>query len=177
MRNCGSSSFQTMKRNTEIRLYNVLFPVWILVFFPSWLWLILIPGNYLIDRTVLYFSLKEGERNAFCRKHSWKICLAGFSADFVGALFLFAVSLAATMIQPVNNDYANYLLMNHFRSFPALVTVIAAIALSGVLIFLLDRKILEKAGLSGEAAHHSALVLALVTAPYLFLIPASLIYV
>ena len=38
-----------MKR--EIRLYNVLLPIWILYFFPQ-LWIITLPGNLLIDCAV-----------------------------------------------------------------------------------------------------------------------------
>ena len=46
-----------MDRDNEKVLYNVLFPIWLLVFFPSYLWLILIPANYMIDRIVLRWSL------------------------------------------------------------------------------------------------------------------------
>ena len=61
----------------EVKLYKILLPIWILVFWPSWLWLILIPANYLIDRLVLRWSLGEmPDKGAFCRKHTWKICIA-----------------------------------------------------------------------------------------------------
>ena len=48
---------RSMDSNNEKVLYNVLFPIWLLIFFPSYLWLILIPANYLIDRIVLKWSL------------------------------------------------------------------------------------------------------------------------
>ena len=32
----------------EVRLYNVLFPIWLLWIFPQ-VWLVLLPGNLLID--------------------------------------------------------------------------------------------------------------------------------
>ena len=75
----------------EVKLYNILLPIWILVFWPSWLWLILIPANYLIDRLVLRWSLGEmPDKGAFCRKHTWKI---GFAAggDHCAVFVLFSV--------------------------------------------------------------------------------------
>ena len=79
--------------NNSIKLYNVLFPIWMLLFIPSPLWLLIIPGNYIIDRLVLYLSMKDyPERKTFCKQNTWKICLAGFGADFVGAALLFLCS-------------------------------------------------------------------------------------
>ena len=48
-------------RNTgrSTRLYNILFPIWLLVFLPTYIWLFLIPANYLIDALVLWLSLKK----------------------------------------------------------------------------------------------------------------------
>ena len=44
---------------SDNKVYNILLPIWLIIFFPSWLWLILIPANYLIDRIVLKWSLGE----------------------------------------------------------------------------------------------------------------------
>lgn len=159
----------------EIRLYNVLFPIWLLVFLPTPFWLILIPVNYLIDRIVLYFSLPEEIRKPFCRRHTWKVCIAGFLADFAGGLFLFAALLLSDAFF-ADNEFAYALSMNHFSHPLALLCVLCAIALSLGLIFLLDRWILRKSGLDPEQAKHSALFLALFTAPYLFLIPSGWFY-
>lgn len=85
-----------MNKRKEVKLYNILLPVWILIFWPSFLWLFLIPANYFIDRIVLKWSLGgRKDRGLFCRKHTWKICLAGFAGDFAGACLLFAVFMAA----------------------------------------------------------------------------------
>lgn len=40
----------------EVRLYNVLFPIWLLWIFPQ-VWLVLLPGNLLIDCLVLTGAL------------------------------------------------------------------------------------------------------------------------
>ena len=164
-----------MKRN-EVRLYNVLFPIWLLVFIPSYLWLILIPANYLIDRAVLYYSLPAENRKTFCRRNTWKICIAGFLADFAGGLFLFGVLLLFDTYFPGSQTFIDALTFNHFTHPLALLAVLAAIALSGVLIYGMDLFLLKKSGLAEEQAKHSAKRLALITAPYLFLIPSALIY-
>ena len=78
---------------SDNKVYNILLPVWLIIFFPSWLWLILIPANYLIDRIVLRWSLGDMPgKGLFCRKHNWKICIAGFVSDFAGAILLFALN-------------------------------------------------------------------------------------
>ena len=87
----------TKRSDNNTRLYNLLLPLWLLIFIPSWLWLLLIPANYLIDRVVLKWSLGDmEERGLFCRKHTWKICLAGFVSDFIGALILLAAAMLMT---------------------------------------------------------------------------------
>ena len=56
-----------------------------------------------------------------------------------------------------------------------LVTALSVAASAG-LLYLIDRKILRKAGLSAEQAKKSALRLALITAPYLYFFPSELLY-
>ena len=46
-----------MKPKKEIRLYNVILPIWMLWIVPP-LWLIILPANFIIDFTVFYFTLK-----------------------------------------------------------------------------------------------------------------------
>lgn len=45
-----------MKRHT-IRLYNLIFPIWIFWMVPSLLWLLLLPANFLWDSLVLMLLL------------------------------------------------------------------------------------------------------------------------
>lgn len=167
-----------MNRN-GIKLYNVLFPIWMLIFIPTYLWLLLIPANYLIDRAVLYFSLgNESERSVFCRKNTWKICLAGFLADFVGAFLLFVLLTFQDMF-PEGSAFAeaiSQMATNPFGGIAPFMLIAIAIVISGVVIFYLDRWILRNNGLSAVQAAKSALWLAIITAPYLFLIPTTMIY-
>ena len=130
-----------------IRTYNILLPIWLLVWFPSWLWLILVPANYLVDRLVLSWSLGDMEgKGTFCRENTWRVCVAGFISDFAGsALLLVAIVFLGS--QPGANEFA------------------AALTL-----------MLGSTSLDPELARKAALRLAIITAPYLFLVPATLLY-
>jgi hypothetical protein len=168
-----------MERKNSTKLYNILLPLWFIIFIPSWLWLLLIPANYLIDRIVLKWSLGDLEdKGLFCRKHNWKICLAGFLSDFIGAalLLIIAVPLVSLTDNSFIEDAAGGIMMNPFTNVLSLIITIAAIALSAACIYLLDRKILQKAGLTMGQAKKSAIRLALITAPYLYLIPSEILY-
>ena len=170
-----------MDRDNEKVLYNVLFPIWLLVFFPSYLWLILIPANYLIDRIVLRWSLGDmPDKGMFCRKNTWKICLAGFLSDFIGAIALFFISElllgfsgdGTTCIEKAGAGLTVYPSTNVL----SFLIIAAGIALSAVCIYKLDKRILGKTELEPEQAKRAAFRLALFTAPYLYLIPSRWFY-
>ena len=152
-------------------VYNILMPIWLLIFF----------ANYLIDRLVLGWSLGGmPEKGLFCRNNNWKICLAGFVSDFAGAILLFALNqLMFGMNDDVNSfisKAADGLMLNPFSNVLSLIIVIAAIALSAVCIYKLDKSILIKAGLDIDQAKKSAIRLAIITAPYVYLIPSEWFY-
>ena len=159
-----------MNHGKTIRLYNILFPIWMLIWIPSWLWLILIPANLLIDGLVLYYSQKklQIEDPQLIRKHLWKVCPAGFLADLAGAVLLVLIAYNA------GSELSSALTWNPFTNFWALLITLLAIALAGLLIYWFNRRIFRSYGI--ETAHGIALRMAVLTAPYLFLLPASLIY-
>ena len=77
-----------MKR--EHRLYNVIFPIWILVLFPQ-VWLIVISGNLIIDCLVLFLSLlalRCRDKGTVMKALWWKFWLLGFVADGAGVLWM-----------------------------------------------------------------------------------------
>ena len=167
-----------MRNKQSVTLYNVLFPVWLLVWIPSFLWLLLIPLNFAIDYLVLYKSLPAStERKAFCNKHTWKICASGFAADFAGSLFLFALfvvtdACGVSFAQAINQGLA----FNPYGNGLAFALVVIAILLSAYLIYRFNLYILKRAGLPEGQSKTSALWLAVVTAPYLFLLPSEILY-
>ena len=177
------SDLSVFPESPPVRLYNIMLPIWLILFWPTLLWLILIPANYLIDRIVLRWSLGDlPDKGRFCRRHTWKICLAGFLSDFVGFLILFGVFMASVAIDGETSfgalieKLAYGVGFNPFSHPAAFLVVALAVLIAGVLIFLIDRSLLKKAGLAAEQAKKSALRLALITAPYLYFIPSSLLY-
>ena len=197
-----------MRQKQSITLYNILFPVWLLVWIPSPLWLLLIPLNFVIDYVVLYKSLPDDaereknvsngrqgskslsddvERNkifsggvsrkAFCNTYAWKICAAGFAADFIGSLFLFAAFMITSSHKLDSlRQISHGLGLNPFESFAAFLIVACSILLAAYCIYRFDLHILKRAGLSEEQGRKSALWLAVATAPYLFLLPSEILF-
>ena len=168
-------------RSNENRLHNVLFPIWLLVFFPSYLWLILIPANYLIDRIVLSWSLGDMPgKGLFCRKHNWKICLAGFLGDYVGAITLYFISIILVGWGGDGTSFiekaGDAIMFDPFTNILAVLIVAAGIALSAACIYKLDKRLLGKTELEPEQVKRGAVRLALFTAPYLYLIPSRWFY-
>ena len=85
---------EDMKKNETVRLYNILLPLWLLLFWPSALWLVLIPANYLIDRFVLRWSLGEmPEKGAFCGAGEEIRCAARADHGAVPVLLPFRAAL------------------------------------------------------------------------------------
>ena len=164
-----------MRKIKYTRLYNVLFPIWMLVWMP-FSWFAVIPLNYLIDRFVLGKSLDISEKEAFLRKNTWKICLAGFFADFCGTALLFMLIASDRLRKIVGSELINQITYNPFLSISAFLSVLAVIFAAASVIYILDCIILKKCGLDQKQAHHSALYMAVFTAPYLFLIPSSFLY-
>ena len=208
----------SMRQKQSVTLYNILFPVWLLVWIPSPLWLLLIPLNFVIDYFVLYKSLPDdaereksvsdggqgsksltdnmerskifpgsvqGSKNlpgsiprkAFCNTYAWKICAAGFAADFIGSLFLLASFMITSShkldsLRPISHGLG----LNPFESFAAFLIVVCSILLAAYCIYRFDSYLLKRAGLSEEQGRKSALWLAVATAPYLFLLPSEILY-
>ena len=74
-----------MKR--DIKLYNVMFPLWMFFLLPTVVWLIILPVNFAVDTLVVLLVLgRLGFEN---RRELWKksivrVWLFGFLADFIG---------------------------------------------------------------------------------------------
>ncbi len=165
----------------KVKLYNLLLPIWLVVFIPSFLWLLLIPANYLLDRIVLKWSLGDmQDKGLFCRNHNWKICLAGFLSDFIAAVFLFALNQIMCGIDEdsltIIGRAADGMMFNPLSNILSFIIVCISIALAAVCIFFLDKGILIRAGIGPEQAKRPAIRLAVITAPYLYLIPSELFH-
>ena len=150
----------------DIRLYNVLFPVWMFFLFPTAAWLLILPGNFLVDSLVLvlwmYHQKIDGKQRLYKQK-ILPVWLIGFLSDFIGAGLTLGVFLLLDMFTP---NVAIHL-------FPATTLMtLPGVILAGALIYFLNRRfVFRKSGLSPEEIHSVCLSLALWTAPYTMLIP------
>ena len=156
-----------MKKN-DIRLYNVLFPIWFYLLFPQ-VWLIILSVNFLIDSLVLYFSAKQqGLENP---KALWKdrilpVWGIGFLSDLIGAALVLCIYLMVAEIPWFVE------ILNPIR-FPGTTLIsLPGVILAGVMIYFLNKKLtFHESDLSPDQIHKLCLHLALWTAPYTMLIP------
>lgn len=166
-----------MKR--EVRLYNVILPIWILWLFPQ-LFIIVAPANLLVDCLVLTAALavlKHRNKRTVVKRLWWKFWLLGFLADFVGVVFLLPGALLPSLFSdaPWTYDISAAIIANPFRHPAAFLWTLAGVALAGVCIYFFDRRAMKRCDLLTQREKHLvALTMAVVTAPWLFLVPVYL---
>ena len=167
-----------MKRGRPTRLYNVLFPIWFLMYlYPSWLPLAVLAFNFAFDSLVLVLAARwqklTGIRRLW-RQTILKVWLLGFAADILGALLNLAVYFGVTALAGLGGVWAEALYdFWHPLNFPgASVFAIPGAALAGWLIYRLNRRFaFRRTGLPAQTADRLCLVLAIATTPYTMLIP------
>lgn len=153
----------------EIRLYNMIFPIWMLwMFLPAWL--VILPANLLFDGLVLLLSLtalRRAGRRARMRSLLLPFWVCGFLADFAGVAWMELGSFVAGL------SGGGWTLYAPFAHPAAFAWTLSAVAVSGVCIYGLDRFILkgETSPLPDREQRVLALAMAIATAPWTFFIP------
>lgn len=148
-------------KKNHINLYNVLFPFWMLLLFPH-LWLIVLPGNFIIDSLVLIISmavLRIADKKQFYMKHI--LCVYGFGllSDIIGSAYMLFMMIIFEVGRMGDELYL---------TLPALI-------ISAVLIFVFDYFVSFKR-LDRSQRFRLSLIFAVITAPYTFLVPSSWMY-
>ena len=144
----------------NIKLYNVLFPFWMLLF-PQ-LWLIVLPGNFIIDSLVLLASLyilKIADKKQWYKTHILKIFAFGMLSDIIGAAYMLLLMLGFEVGRMGDELYL---------TLPALV-------ISAGFIFVFNYYSTFKSA-EKSLRLKLALTFAIATAPYTFLVPSSWLY-
>jgi len=161
-------------KNSSIKLYNVIFPIWMLLIFPQ-TWLVVAPVNFIIDFTVVFFMMKKlgiQQPKEKTKKVILKVWLCGFIGDLVGGALMFISSFFSTS----NWWYQNVArhVYNPFQSIYAFLWTSACVLVSAAAIYYLNRIYCFKST-DFEETHIKkiSLALAVITAPYLFLLPTS----
>ena len=160
-------------KSKKINLYNLIFPVYLLWLIPPVIFIVGIL-NFIIDSVVVVITekvLKMEDIFSKYKKVIFKVWGFGFLSDFIGAFFLFCMSsLVSNLNIPIkyNIDY------NPFGNIYAFLITILGILISGVLIFIFNKKFsFKKVDMTERQKYVLSLAMAIVTSPYLFLLPAS----
>jgi hypothetical protein len=148
-------------KKKQIRLYNVLFPVWMLVTMPV-IWYIVIPGNFIIDSLVLILALKAlkvENRKSFYKKHIFLVFGFGFLSDILASLPMWG-----GVVLEWGGIYGDSPLLT-----------VPGVVLAGVLIYVFNYFITFRKQ-EKPLRKKLSLTLAVATAPYTFLIPSAWVY-
>lgn len=149
-----------MKNRSDIKLYNILFPIWMLMILPT-AWIAVLPLNFIVDSLVLVICSKKLGIwvDGIYKKHILKVWIFGFLADLIGALYIFIIMWGFELdTQPDD-----------------IRITLPALLISAVLILVFNFFISFK-DIDKKSRFKMAFIFALVTAPYTFLIPLSWIY-
>lgn len=159
------------------KLYNIIFPVWLLFIIPPII-LFILPANFIIDSLVLIFSLKilkVSNIKEIFKKIIVKVWIFGFLSDIIGALFLFL-----SMFIPGEFWYDNImapLMWNPFETIYSFLYCTIGVLISGIFIYFFNKKItLKNIDIKDELKKKISLALAVITMPYLFYLPTSVVY-
>lgn len=157
-----------MRDKRSVRLYNVMFPIWFLFFFPQ-MWLIVLPVNFLVDSLVLYLSAKRQgveEPVPLWKQYILPVWGVGFASDLLGAGLIFAIYSVVAELPGIVEVFNPIL-------FPGTTLIsIPGVVLAGFAIYWINRKLTFRRSFMDPAViHRLCLHLAIVTAPYTMLIP------
>lgn len=156
-----------------VKLYNIIFPMYMLWVMPPVIFISAIL-NFIIDSAVVLITEKVLKMKNIISKYKkviLKVWGFGFLADFIGAFFLFSSSALFENLDITIKFSIDY---NPFGNIYAFIITILGIIISGVLIYIFNKKFCyKKVDLTDREKHILALTMAILTAPYLFLLPIS----
>lgn len=129
--------------------------------FPP-LWLIVLPGNFIIDSLVLIISmflLKISDKKQWYKRHILKIFGFGMLSDIIGSSYMLLLAMEFKVGRMCDEFYL---------TIPALI-------ISVILIFVFNYFITFK-NADKALRLKLSIIFAVATAPYTFLVPSSWLY-
>ena len=165
----------------SVKLYNVIFPIWLLILFPL-TWVIVIPANFLVDSLIVYFGMKKLKVEEFKQKFKKsivKVVCFGFVADIIGGFFMFCPNFLefSESRRWLYENIINPVMYNPFESVYALLWVLFCMALSSTAIYFFNYKFsFSKINIERAIKKKISLMLAIFTTPVLFLLPTQWFY-
>lgn len=170
----------------ELKLYNLLFPIWMLWIFPL-TWLVILPGNFIIDSLVVLIALKllkvQDIKKTY-KKVILKVWGFGFLSDFIGTVFMLLALLLDNLWDSRSGfgkwwyeHITNAVSYNPFENIWAVLWVTMCVIMSSLFIYIFNYKIsLRKLELETSVKKKIALALAIFTAPFLFYMPTEMFW-
>lgn len=165
-----------------MKVYNVIFPIWMLIFFPPVIFISLV-GNFLIDSMVIivcFFALKISKQEfglkTFYKKSVLKVWLFGFLADIIGAAFLFLFLILGSGLG-LPYDLESGISYDPFSEPLAVIIIVIAMLISSAFIFIFNYHFTFKSLIAEKALRIKiALTIAIITTPWTFLLPTKWFY-
>jgi hypothetical protein len=164
-----------------IRLYDVIFPIWLILLIPPVIFIAL-AANFVVDTIVIliiFALIKDRTAKGYSvpslyRKSILKVWLLGFAADIISAVSLTAVTIVPGILP---DTILSAVCGNPFTDIRALLIVLFFVAVAGVLLFLFNYHITFKRIIREKALKFKiSIAIAVVTAPWTFLIPTMWLY-
>ena len=156
------------------KLYNVMFPIWLLWLFPL-TWIIILPGNFIIDLLVVVLTMKHlkvEEVKGRARAVIFRVWIMGFVADFIGCVGMFFFNLVE--VEWITNEFIAALNYNPFHHIGAFLWTTFCVIVTGFIIYRFNYSwCLKKAQLADLERKKVALAMAIFTAPYMFYLPTE----
>lgn len=168
-------------RGNTIRLYNVIFPVWLLWLVPI-TWIVVLPGNFIIDLLVTMLTMKcmkVKDIKANAKAVIFKVWIFGFISDFIGTVGMFLSQIInfnknETISQWWYKHIIHAVAYEPFSSIYAILWITVCVLISGLCIYFFNYKFaFKKLELSILEKKKLAISLAVFTAPYLFYLPTK----
>lgn len=166
----------------EVKLYNIIFPIWLLIFFPPIIFITL-AGNFVIDSLVILacvsifkLAINSEERKSFYKNSIIKVWLFGFLADIIGAAILFILGIWGEYFG-LSYELVSAIDFDPFSNPLAVMIIVFAMLVSALFIFLFNYKITFRELIKDNSVRFKvALTIAIVTMPWTFLLPTKWFY-
>ncbi|MGB4429432.1 MAG: hypothetical protein WBI48_07360 [Thermacetogeniaceae bacterium] len=165
----------------DIRLYNVIFPLWFFLFLSPVILITLI-GNFVIDSLVVVacffiFKLADIQKSLteFYKGSILKVWILGFLADIIGASILFILGILNPLELPT--DLITGINYDPFSNPAAVAVITIAMLVSAVFIFMFNYRITFSKQIDDKKLRAKvAITVALITMPWTFLLPTKWFY-
>ncbi|MEG2645955.1 MAG: hypothetical protein RSA08_02870 [Clostridia bacterium] len=159
------------------KLFNIMLPICILIIITA-MGIYIIPVNFILNSIVLLFSLailKISSKLEIYKKTIFKVFIFGFLVNIVGSIILCATPLLSSL-NGIFGEITKFAVWNFYKNISDYIFIGIVVVVSGICTYLLNYKIsFKKIEIDKKKKKVIAIIIAVFTAPYLFLYSSYLI--